>query len=60
MCDYFLTLRMIHMMCAGLSILGFIVRWIWMLTGSPLHAARMTKIVPHIAIRCCSQAPSRW
>ncbi|KNH07835.1 Protein SirB2 [Candidatus Burkholderia brachyanthoides] len=45
--DSFLTLRTIHMTCAGLSILGFIVRWIWMLTGSPLLAARMTKIVPH-------------
>jgi uncharacterized membrane protein SirB2 len=46
--DTFLTLRAIHMTCAGVSILGFVVRWIWMLTGSRLLTARITKIVPHI------------
>ena len=46
--DYFLPLRAIHMTCAGHSIAGFVVRWIWMLTDSPLLAARPAKILPHI------------
>ncbi|WP_244846574.1 SirB2 family protein [Caballeronia sp. SL2Y3] len=46
--DYFLPLRALHMTCAGLSIAGFVVRWIWMLTDSRLLAARATRIVPHI------------
>ncbi|QSN60235.1 SirB2 family protein [Caballeronia sp. M1242] len=46
--DYFLPLRALHMTCAGLSIAGFVVRWIWMLTDSRLLTARASKIVPHI------------
>jgi uncharacterized membrane protein SirB2 len=46
--DYFLPLRAIHMTCAGLSIAGFVLRWIWMLTGSRLLDARPVKILPHI------------
>ncbi|SAK87192.1 hypothetical protein AWB76_06140 [Caballeronia temeraria] len=46
--DSFLTLRAIHMACAGLSIAGFVLRWIWMLTNSRLLTARATKIFPHI------------
>jgi uncharacterized membrane protein SirB2 len=46
--DYFLPLRALHMACAGLSIAGFVLRWIWMLTDSRLLAARASKIVPHI------------
>ncbi len=45
---FFPTVRAIHMTCAGLSILGFIVRWIWMLRDSPLLQSRMAKIAPHI------------
>ncbi|WP_250534171.1 SirB2 family protein [Caballeronia sp. AZ10_KS36] len=46
--DYFLPLRALHMTCAGLSIAGFVLRWIWMLTDSRLLAARATRILPHI------------
>lgn len=46
--DSFLTLRAIHMTCAGLSIAGFVLRWIWMLTDSRFLAARPTKILPHV------------
>ncbi|VXC10147.1 Protein SirB2 [Burkholderia sp. 8Y] len=46
--DYFLPLRALHMTCAGLSIAGFVLRWIWMLMDSRLLAARVTKIVPHV------------
>jgi uncharacterized membrane protein SirB2 len=48
MTDYFWPLRALHMTCAGLSIAGFVLRWIWMLTNSRLLHARATKIVPHI------------
>lgn len=46
--DYFLPMRALHMTCAGLSIAGFVLRWIWMLTNSRLLSARATKILPHI------------
>jgi len=46
--DYFLPLRAVHMTCAGLSVAGFVLRWVWMLTDSRLLAARATKIAPHI------------
>ena len=36
------------MICAALSILGFIIRTIWMLRESPLLQKRAVKIVPHI------------
>ncbi|MDR5811952.1 SirB2 family protein [Caballeronia sp. LZ019] len=46
--DYFLPIRALHMACAGISIAGFVLRWIWMLMDSRLLAARTTKIIPHI------------
>jgi uncharacterized membrane protein SirB2 len=46
--EYFVPLRAIHMTCAGLSIAGFVLRWIWMLTDSRLLTARPTKVLPHI------------
>ncbi|AQG99029.1 invasion protein [Burkholderia sp. KK1] len=46
--DYFLPLRAIHMACAGISIAGFVLRWIWMLMDSRLLAARPARILPHI------------
>jgi uncharacterized membrane protein SirB2 len=48
MSDLFLPLRSMHMTCAALSILGFVIRWIWMLRESPLLQKRVVKIVPHI------------
>ncbi|WP_250476724.1 MULTISPECIES: SirB2 family protein [unclassified Caballeronia] len=48
MSDYFLPLRALHMIFAGVSIAGFVLRWIWMLTNSRLLTTRATKILPHI------------
>jgi uncharacterized membrane protein SirB2 len=48
MSDLYLPLRLVHMTCAALSILGFVIRWIWMLHESPLLQKRVVKIVPHI------------
>lgn len=47
MLDYF-TLKTVHMTAAALSIAGFTVRYAWMITGSPLRALRIVKVVPHI------------
>jgi uncharacterized membrane protein SirB2 len=48
MFDFYLPLRSVHMTCAALSILGFVIRWIWMLRESPLLQNRVVKVVPHI------------
>ncbi|SAK70192.1 hypothetical protein AWB75_03579 [Caballeronia catudaia] len=48
MADHFPSVRAIHMTCAGLSIAGFVLRWIWMLTDSHLLTARPAKVLPHV------------
>jgi uncharacterized membrane protein SirB2 len=48
MSELFLPLRSVHMACAALSILGFFIRWIWMLRDSPLLQKPAVKVVPHI------------
>jgi uncharacterized membrane protein SirB2 len=45
--DYF-TLKTIHMSAAALSIVGFSLRYVWMIVDSPLRSRRMVKVVPHI------------
>lgn len=45
--DYFL-LKHTHVTCVALSWLGFFVRGIWMMRGSPLLNARATRILPHV------------
>ncbi|SAL53037.1 hypothetical protein AWB67_02383 [Caballeronia terrestris] len=47
MADFYFPLRALHMTCAGLSIAGFLLRWLWMLCGSPALHKRVTKIAPH-------------
>lgn len=44
----YLTLKTVHIICAVLSISGFVLRGCWMLAESPLLRHRVTKIVPHI------------
>jgi len=41
-------LKTTHIACAALSIIGFLLRGGWMLIGSPLLRARMTRILPHV------------
>ncbi|NVK89649.1 MAG: SirB2 family protein [Gammaproteobacteria bacterium] len=38
----------LHMMFAGLSLLGFVIRGYWMISGSKLLNAKLVKILPHI------------
>ncbi len=44
----YLTLKLVHMSCAMLTIAGFLTRGYWMMTGSALLQNRATKIAPHI------------
>lgn len=41
-------IRLLHVSCAGISILGFIARGILMMRESPLLTARWLKMAPHI------------
>lgn len=45
--SYF-AIKHLHVTCVVLSGLGFCLRGIWMLTGSPLLQARAAKILPHL------------
>lgn len=42
------TLKLIHMTCAVLSLVSFILRGIWMMKASPLLQHKIVKISPHI------------
>jgi len=44
----YLTLKVVHIACAILSISGFALRGILMLAGSPLLAARFARVAPHV------------
>ncbi len=41
-------LKHLHMTFALLSFLGFFLRGIWMMTGSPLLQSKPVKVLPHI------------
>ena len=42
------ALKTVHIFCAMLTIVGFILRGYWMLTSSVLLERRVTRTVPHI------------
>ena len=42
------TLKTAHVALAALSIAGFAARGVLMVTGSPLLAARFTRVAPHV------------
>ncbi|MCW8879924.1 MAG: SirB2 family protein [Kangiellaceae bacterium] len=46
--EYYLVVKKVHMACAVISLLGFLIRGYWMLTGGKLLHAKLTKILPHI------------
>jgi uncharacterized membrane protein SirB2 len=41
-------LKLVHVGCAWLSAAGFALRGAWMLAGSPLLTARLTRVLPHV------------
>jgi len=42
------VLRSIHLILAYLTVLGFVVRGIWSMTGSPYLTQKWVKIFPHV------------
>lgn len=44
----YFAVKHIHMLCALISISGFIVRSVWMLRDSPMLEKRWVKMLPHI------------
>lgn len=44
----FLTLKAIHVSCAGISFALFFLRGIWSFKGSPIMRQGWIKIVPHV------------
>jgi uncharacterized membrane protein SirB2 len=42
------TLKTIHMAAAAISIAGFVLRYLWMISGSRLLTAPVTKRLPHV------------
>ncbi len=44
----YLLLKHVHTLSAGLTITGFVVRGIWMMTGSDKLRHPLTRILPHI------------
>lgn len=42
------TLKTVHVVCAVLSIGGFLARWALMIEGSALLRARFVRIAPHV------------
>ena len=44
----YLAIKHIHMLCAVLTILGFLLRGVWMFMDSALLQKKLTKILPHI------------
>ena len=44
----YLTLKIIHISAAILSVSGFFLRGLWMMSGSPMLERRLVRIAPHI------------
>ncbi|MDC0598811.1 SirB2 family protein [Gammaproteobacteria bacterium] len=44
----YILLKSIHMGCALLSVTSFIVRGVWMFTGSALLTKKIVKVAPHL------------
>ncbi len=42
------TLKLVHVSTVVLTILGFMLRGYWMMTGSPKLTHKITKIAPHV------------
>lgn len=44
----YVVLKHIHVSCVVLSVAGFFLRGVWMLTDSPLLNRRWMKVIPHV------------
>ncbi len=46
--EYYAILKHIHMACAGLTFVGFLIRGYWMIIESDMLQKKPIKILPHI------------
>ncbi len=46
--EYYGLIKHIHMTCAGLTLIGFLIRGYWMITRSAMLHSKPVKILPHI------------
>lgn len=46
--EYYLIIKKLHMSAAVLSFLGFLLRGYWMMMGSKLLNAKLSRVLPHI------------
>ncbi len=44
----YFVIKHLHVTCVVLSATGFLLRGLWMVTGSPLLHHRLTRVLPHI------------
>ena len=44
----YFAIKHLHVTCVVLSATGFLLRGLWMVTGSPLLQHRLTRVLPHI------------
>jgi len=42
------AIKHLHVTCVALSAAGFLLRGLWMMTGSPLLQHRLTRVLPHV------------
>jgi len=42
------SLKLIHIGLAGVSLAGFVLRWVWMMRDSALVKRRLTRTLPHV------------
>ncbi|QID17212.1 SirB2 family protein [Nitrogeniibacter mangrovi] len=42
------VIKHVHLTSVALSLAGFLLRGFWMVTGSPLLKARLTRVLPHV------------
>lgn len=45
---WYLTLKYFHIVCALLSLSGFLLRWVWMASNSGLFQHSLTRRLPHM------------
>lgn len=44
----YFAVKHLHVTCVVLSAAGFLLRGVWMLSGSPLLQHRLTRVLPHL------------
>ncbi|WEN43221.1 Protein YchQ [Thauera sp. GDN1] len=44
----YFAIKHLHVTCVVLSATGFLLRGLWMITGSPLLRHRLTRVLPHV------------